>query len=173
MYGSSLGEQGEVCQGGARGRWARGSCGLARRHALPYSALHYSCNTFLVCVVLPCVGPCGEGVGRRNNTIGSCSGGSLRSGNGLLSPLYTNLSPRATWPCPAPFRQVWDLAGGFCTHSFAGHGGVVLRVAFHPKSLQLFSAADDGGVRVWDLVDKSCVYSLKVGHVCVDHPGVC
>lgn len=106
---------------------------------------------------------------------------------GRLFPFCTNL-PRNTTCGPAPhlFRQVWglafaaehschtllvyvcsyqvwDLAGGFCTHSFSGHGGVVLRVAFHPKSLQLFSAADDGGVRVWDLVDKSCVYSLKVG----------
>ncbi|GFR44171.1 hypothetical protein Agub_g5344, partial [Astrephomene gubernaculifera] len=60
--------------------------------------------------------------------------------------------------------KVWDLAGGFCTHHFpGGHGGVVLRVAFHPKNLQLFSAGDDGSLRVWDLVDKTCVYDLK-GH---------
>ena len=58
--------------------------------------------------------------------------------------------------------QVWDLQGGFCTHSFSGHGGVVLRVAFHPKQLLLFSASDDSEVRVWDLVEKKCTAVLKV-----------
>lgn len=43
--------------------------------------------------------------------------------------------------------KVWDLQGGFCTHSFAGHEGVVLRVLFHPKQLLLFSAGDDSQVR--------------------------
>ena len=31
--------------------------------------------------------------------------------------------------------KVWDLQGGFCTHSFTGHSGVVLRVIFHPKQV--------------------------------------
>ena len=29
--------------------------------------------------------------------------------------------------------KVWDVQGGFCTHHFTGHQGVVLRVIFHPK----------------------------------------
>lgn len=27
---------------------------------------------------------------------------------------------------------VWDVDGGFCTHYFKGHGGVVSCVMFHP-----------------------------------------
>jgi len=38
---------------------------------------------------------------------------------------------------------------------------VVLRVLFHPKQLMLVSAGEDAEVRVWDLVDKSCVAMLK------------
>lgn len=48
---------------------------------------------------------------------------------------------------------MWDVEKGFCTHNFTGHGGVVTAVAFHPDPhrLQLFSASEDGVVRVWDL----------------------
>ena len=38
----------------------------------------------------------------------------------------------------------------------------MLRVAFHPKQLLLFSAGDDSEVRVWDLVEKKCTAVLKV-----------
>lgn len=41
----------------------------------------------------------------------------------------------------------------------------MLKVLFHPKQLLLFSACDDGEVRIWDLVTKSCVHSLKGGHI--------
>eukprot|EP00967_Tisochrysis_lutea_P011245 scaffold12726_cov20-Tisochrysis_lutea.AAC.2 len=40
--------------------------------------------------------------------------------------------------------------------------GVVLRVMFHPKQLQLFSGGDDSEVRVWDLVEKRCTATLQV-----------
>lgn len=43
--------------------------------------------------------------------------------------------------------------------------GIVLRVLFHPKQLLLFSSCDSGEVRVWDLVTKSCMHSLKGGHI--------
>jgi U3 small nucleolar RNA-associated protein 13 len=60
--------------------------------------------------------------------------------------------------------KVWDLDKGCAlTHSFSGHGGVVLRVLFHPKQLLLVSAGADCEVRVWDLVDRSCVHVFK-GH---------
>ena len=57
-----------------------------------------------------------------------------------------------------------------CIHCCHCHhcSGVVLRVLFHPKQLQLFSGGDDAEVRVWDLVTKACVGNLKVGAgVCV------
>ena len=34
--------------------------------------------------------------------------------------------------------------------------GIVLRALFHPKQLLLFSSGDEGQVRVWDLVTKTC-----------------
>ena len=37
----------------------------------------------------------------------------------------------------------------------------MLRVVFHPKQLMLISAGEDAEVHVWDLVDKSCVATLK------------
>lgn len=40
--------------------------------------------------------------------------------------------------------------------------GVVLQVLFIPKQLMLVTAGDDADVRVWDLVNKSCVAVLKV-----------
>ena len=44
------------------------------------------------------------------------------------------------------------------------HGcrGVVFSVLFHPKQLTVVSGGDDAEVRVWDLVDKSCIAVLKV-----------
>jgi U3 small nucleolar RNA-associated protein 13 len=49
--------------------------------------------------------------------------------------------------------KVWDIAGGFCTHNFKGHGGVISAVLFHPDQAKawLYSGADDCTVRVWDL----------------------
>jgi WD40 repeat protein len=40
--------------------------------------------------------------------------------------------------------------------------GVVLRLLFHPKQMQLYSGGDDGEVRVWDLVSKTCKATLQV-----------
>ena len=59
--------------------------------------------------------------------------------------------------------RVWDVAGGFATHAFKGHAGVVLKVLFHPRQLLLVSAGDDSLVNVWDLVDKRCTATLQVG----------
>ncbi|KAK0532913.1 U3 small nucleolar RNA-associated protein 13 [Tilletia horrida] len=63
--------------------------------------------------------------------------------------------------------KVWDLAGGFCTHIFPAHGGVVSALCwfmpgFNPKQsriqddgqpapIHLFTAAVDGRIRLWDL----------------------
>ncbi|WFC95618.1 U3 small nucleolar RNA-associated protein 13 [Malassezia brasiliensis] len=53
--------------------------------------------------------------------------------------------------------KVYDLARGFVTHVFAGHGGVIsalcwdVRKVHNTRSVQLLSGCVDGKVRVWDL----------------------
>ena len=60
--------------------------------------------------------------------------------------------------------RVWDVSGGFCTHSFTGHRGIILAVLFHSRELLLASAGDDGTVILWDLVAKKKRATL-CGHV--------
>ncbi|KAK3846100.1 MAG: WD40-repeat-containing domain protein [Linnemannia gamsii] len=64
--------------------------------------------------------------------------------------------------------KVWDIAGGFCTHNFKGHGGVISAVLFHPDQAKpwLYSGADDCTVRVWDLKTRKAVAVLE-SHVSV------
>jgi WD40 repeat protein len=40
--------------------------------------------------------------------------------------------------------------------------GIVLQVAFPPRELMVITAGDDAEVRVWDLITKTCVATLKV-----------
>lgn len=61
--------------------------------------------------------------------------------------------------------KVWDVQGGFCTHSFAGHGGVVLKVLFHPKQLQLYSSSDNGEVRGWHAHARTHVLACMHAHM--------
>jgi U3 small nucleolar RNA-associated protein 13 len=58
----------------------------------------------------------------------------------------------ATGSADASIR-VWDIDGGFCTHHFTGHSGVVSAVRFHPdrKRLWLASGAEDARVKLWNL----------------------
>ena len=54
--------------------------------------------------------------------------------------------------------NVWDVRGGYGTHSLRGHTGVVSALLF-PRDgarLELFSAGEDGQIRVWDLLASSC-----------------
>jgi U3 small nucleolar RNA-associated protein 13 len=58
--------------------------------------------------------------------------------------------------------RVWDMRGGFATHNFRGHGGIVSLVKFHPdpKKLLLITSCDDCATRIWSMYDKSCVATL-------------
>ncbi|CAG8803043.1 15466_t:CDS:1, partial [Racocetra fulgida] len=52
--------------------------------------------------------------------------------------------------------KVWDIEGGFCTHNFRGHGGIISALKFHLKDNRwtLISGADDCNIRVWDLQER-------------------
>ncbi|BFZ55635.1 U3 small nucleolar RNA-associated protein 13 [Savitreella phatthalungensis] len=67
--------------------------------------------------------------------------------------------------------KVWDLAGGFVTHNFRGHGGIVSALRFYGRAgstrWYLASGADDCRIRVWDLVKSTCVGQFDNGHTSV------
>lgn len=55
--------------------------------------------------------------------------------------------------------RVWDIAGGFCTHSFKEHTDIVRTVTFHPdpQRLQVISTSEDNTIRIYDLRESKCV----------------
>lgn len=59
--------------------------------------------------------------------------------------------------------RVWDVSGGYCTHAFTKHKGIILRVVIHPRELLVIAATQDAEVLVWDLVSKTMRFSLQ-GH---------
>ncbi len=64
--------------------------------------------------------------------------------------------------------KVWDVPGGFCTHNFKGHTGIVTLVRFHPDSARrelLFSASDDCTVRVWSLARGGACVQVLTNHM--------
>ncbi|KAJ8096809.1 WD40-repeat-containing domain protein [Lipomyces tetrasporus] len=67
--------------------------------------------------------------------------------------------------------KVWDLAGGFNTHTFRGHTGVISAVRIFGQKggvrWQVASGSDDTKIRIWDLVKRKCVAVLEDGHVSV------
>ncbi|OLL24523.1 putative U3 small nucleolar RNA-associated protein 13 [Neolecta irregularis DAH-3] len=66
--------------------------------------------------------------------------------------------------------KVWDIEGGYMTHNFKGHGGIVSVVKFCGKTngsrWTLASGSDDCKIRVWDLVKRTCLAILD-SHVSV------
>jgi len=54
--------------------------------------------------------------------------------------------------------RVWDIARGYCTHSFRDHTDIVILLKFHPNSMTmtLVSGSQDNTIRLWDLVDQKC-----------------
>jgi WD40 repeat protein len=84
-----------------------------------------------------------------------------------------------------PWRVKHGIGRSFTAYALAKDGissphrarrGVVFRVVFHPKQLMLISGGDDGDVRVWDLVTKTCTATLKVrkqtGRACPHSTGL-
>lgn len=62
--------------------------------------------------------------------------------------------------------KVWDIAGGFATHSFRGHAGMISAVRFWgfqgSNEWLLASASDqDYKIRVWDLVKQKSIASFE------------
>jgi len=59
--------------------------------------------------------------------------------------------------------RVWDIARGYCTHSFREHTDIVTMVHFHPNpmTMALVSGSQDTTVRIWDLVDQKCTSVLR------------
>ncbi|KAI9815838.1 MAG: U3 small nucleolar RNA-associated protein 13, partial [Phylliscum demangeonii] len=96
--------------------------------------------------------------------------------------------------------KVWDIQGGYATHTFKGHSGIISALHFFEvtppgaddggsssgkttasrkkrrareeagqegqKRFRLASGSEDGKVRVWDLINRSCV-SVLDSHVSV------
>ena len=62
--------------------------------------------------------------------------------------------------------KVFDVVKGFQTHNFiGGHRGIITNLVFFPEkdSLRLLSSAEDCTIKVWDLVLRSDLATLK-GH---------
>lgn len=61
--------------------------------------------------------------------------------------------------------KVFSVKGGYCTHNFTGHRGVVTRCWFDntPKRYNLYSIDQECDIRRWDLVKKECIAVLS-GH---------
>ena len=54
--------------------------------------------------------------------------------------------------------RVWDVARGYCTHSFRDHTDIVTLLKFHPNpmTMTLVSGGQDNTIRLYDLVDQKC-----------------
>ncbi|KAI9729081.1 MAG: U3 small nucleolar RNA-associated protein 13 [Chrysothrix sp. TS-e1954] len=67
--------------------------------------------------------------------------------------------------------KVWDIRGGFASHTFHGHSGVVSALHFftldgNTSSYRLASGSEDGRIRVWNLQTRKVAASLD-SHVSV------
>ena len=73
--------------------------------------------------------------------------------------------------CADGTLKVWSIAGGYASHTFKGHSGVISSLKFfrtpHPDStagqdaaFRLASGGEDGRIRVWDLGKRKPLASL-------------
>ncbi len=58
---------------------------------------------------------------------------------------------------------VCDTRNGRVVHALVGHTGRPYAVAFTPDQTQVVSAADDGNIRIWSLLDGTCVRTIDKG----------
>ncbi|KAI5958705.1 utp13 [Candida pseudojiufengensis] len=61
---------------------------------------------------------------------------------------------------------VWDIEGGYITHSLKGHGTTICSITIYGelnnlKSWKLASGDTMGTVKIWDLSKKKCLHTLK------------
>lgn len=76
--------------------------------------------------------------------------------------------------------RVWDIEGGYCTHSLKGHSGMVLDAVFTAADTAgvvrevvnaLITSDDEGEIRIWSLDTRSCMRVLKGHYSAV--PSIC
>ncbi|UZJ56493.1 hypothetical protein CBS101457_005813 [Exobasidium rhododendri] len=78
-----------------------------------------------------------------------------------IDPTDTLLATGSSDGC----AKVWDIRGGFCTHVFRSHGGIVSALEWNmpvraeskkgsDRTIELFTGSMDGKVRLWDLKAK-------------------
>ncbi|KAK6457006.1 WD40-repeat-containing domain protein [Scheffersomyces xylosifermentans] len=60
---------------------------------------------------------------------------------------------------------VWDIEGGYVTHSLKGHGTTVCSLVFHGElnstDWRLASGDTMGTVKIWDLVKRKCINTIN------------
>ncbi|ODV78668.1 WD40 repeat-like protein [Suhomyces tanzawaensis NRRL Y-17324] len=60
---------------------------------------------------------------------------------------------------------IWDIEGGYVTHSLKGHGTTLCSLAFHGElnstEWKLVSGDIMGTVKVWDLVKRKCTHTIN------------
>ncbi|KAG7664188.1 utp13 [[Candida] subhashii] len=60
---------------------------------------------------------------------------------------------------------VWDIEGGFVTHSLKGHGTTICSLSFYGElnssDWKLASGDTMGTVKIWDLVKRKCIHTIK------------
>ena len=64
--------------------------------------------------------------------------------------------------------KIWDPRQQVATYTFKGHDQPVTAVAFAPNGQFVASGAEDGIVKIWNLVAGKWVADLKIGHP--EHP---
>jgi WD40 repeat protein len=58
---------------------------------------------------------------------------------------------------------MWDPANGKREYKLEGHEDVVTCLVFHPKTAHLATGGADKKIRVWDLKEKTTLYSDEHG----------
>lgn len=62
--------------------------------------------------------------------------------------------------------KVWDIRGGFTTHTLSGHGGLIAALLFFSSTgavndLRLASGDEEGKIRIWNLQNRKCLSTLE------------